>query len=489
MGFQKYANASIKKADINLAAWDEVRQKQPAGVFNKSSSKVVLQDYNPKEFLLSHCTIIASVDTEEAGMSTGRQLFDGQQIDRKYADFYITPDTSKYVNNNNDSWERKLLLSSFRTFIDGENYVEHIQIPALSKGKIIDAAARDLGDTVYVDILVATNKKHAALIDAITTGKLSTLSMGAQVEFTLCSKCGNVASDELQLCNHIKYFKGNEFVDAFGKKRKIAELCGHIKAEPGSVRFIEASWVANPAFPGAVLRNILSADALSVEASQKIQAALSKPARELDDSSMLKAARTLSAEEQQQFPGAEGDQQETQQSGPLDKAVDDLYTEVKNKVVEHIRDDLSKEDAAKVRKVLDENQNETLIKSAIAKDASWGVKAKQLLKTTGRPSLARRFLAGLIMLNDGGWKRVVASGQFSGRELLVLDRVANSFSKRATLAGETRIYQTVIAVGGVGAFENVDGYLAACRRVAGRELTSSEQSLLVTKGMLYSLGS
>ena len=96
----------------------------------------------------------------------------------KYADYYVTPQTSKYVNNNNDCWERKLLLACFKTFIGAENYVEHIQIPELSKGKIIDAAARNIGDSLYVDILIATSRRHKPLVEAITSGKIGTLSMG-----------------------------------------------------------------------------------------------------------------------------------------------------------------------------------------------------------------------------------------------------------------------------------------------------------------------
>ena len=249
----KYANSTVYKPSIRGEEWEAVRHAalSPAPDFRQKTAKVILQEYEPKDFLLTHCTIIASVDTEAVNQPLGRQMIDGFQIDRKYADYYVTPQSSKFVNNNNDCWERKLLLACFKTFIGAENYVEHIQIPELSKGKILDAAARNIGDSLYVDILIATNRRHKPLIEAITSGKISTLSMGCSVEFTTCTKCGNVAEDETHLCPHIRYFKGSEFVDELGQKRKIAELCGHIDSEPGSVKFIEASWVANPAFTGA----------------------------------------------------------------------------------------------------------------------------------------------------------------------------------------------------------------------------------------------
>ena len=230
MAFSKYAKAAVVKPGIAAKEWGGIR-KAAMGSATKiaaemRAAKVTLDKVDPGRFLLSHCTIIASVDTDVVpGVTLGKQIVDGFQIDRKYPDYYIKPNTSQFVNNNFDAWERKLLLACYKTFIGGENYVEHIQIPEMSKGKILDAAARNIGDSVYVDILVATDRKHKPLISAITSGQLGTLSMGCSVQFTQCSKCGNVAEDEPQLCSHIRYFKGSSFIDGMGQTRKIAELC------------------------------------------------------------------------------------------------------------------------------------------------------------------------------------------------------------------------------------------------------------------------
>ncbi len=220
------------------------------------------------------------MDTANVGLPLGRQAVEGFQIDRRYNDYFITPETGKFINANHDAWERKLLLSSFRSFVGGQNYVEHLQIPELSKGRIIDAAARDIGDSIYVDILVATERRHKPLVAAIESEELQTLSMGCSVLHTTCTKCGNVAEDEAQLCRHIRYMKGNMFVDGLGRARKIAELCGHW-SDPNSVKFIEASWVANPAFKGAVLRNILTPDEYETY-GERIQLAFSMPNRVIE---------------------------------------------------------------------------------------------------------------------------------------------------------------------------------------------------------------
>ena len=500
MAFNKRADACIVKPDINMSGWNDVRMSALQGRGSKLSSerdlraaRVVLQEYDPKDFMLSHCTIIASVDAEQSAAPLGRSMHDGFQIERKYADWLITPETSKYVNNNNDAWERKLLLACFRTFIGGENYVEHIQIPEMSKGKIIDAAARDIGDSIYVDILVATQKRHNSLIRAITSGDLQTLSMGCQVEFTICTKCGNTAYDETQLCNHIRYFKGNDFVDELGKKRKIAELCGHINEEPGSVKFIEASWVANPAFTGAVLRNVLSPMELAEiqQVGEKLMIAFSQPARVPSPDSWVRAA-SLAAQDQGQSQSPSQGQGEDKPApkkddNPLDKAVSEMSDLIREKAIAKARAEMG---TSENDSLPDENlSNESLIKSAL-KHPSWRRIASFVLNQTKRdPVVAKKMILGMVLYRQGGWKAVESSKKFTGREILGLSRLLDLATKRRTLAGETRIYRTVLALGGLGKDQDVRNYLSNCRQVAGRDLTDSERQALLLKGRLFAMGS
>ena len=57
------------------------------------------------------------------------------------------------------------------------------------------------------------------------------------------------------------------------------------------------------------------------------------------------------------------------------------------------------------------------------------------------------------------------------------------------MAGENRIYRTVLAVGGMAPYEDVNSYLAACGQMLNRTLTGAEKAALVKKGKLYGLGS
>jgi len=937
MAFNKYAKAQVVKPAITLDTWEAIRTANYIRTANQSGYRgtpievprqVSLEAYAPDKFMLSHCTIIASVDTEASTEPLGRQMVEGVQIDRRFADWMVTPQTIKYINNNNDCWERKLLLSTFKTFVGGENYVEHIQIPELSKGKIIDAASRDIGDSIYVDILVATDKKHVPLINAITTGHLQTLSMGCflagtpvtmadgtripieevvpgdmvlthkgrarevlnkqirigqwgmrrisvtgvpnsieatdnhpffvlrpakvcacgcgaslgtsdkdpvrrmtkrfkrghdkrilnpngvysleearqrqaqladakalqveqvradelavgdyvifpkldvvtesdpsiakarllgyflaegsflkhkgkpvevqfnfsldekgsfvtetvqllreafpdsqpwtqdrpdrnicavhvtgrdlvawfhqhggeyshrkrlsaaamtwsteshrallgawlngdgshradglsvgtttsydlacqlyllalrcgapvrmeclyggktatiaeavvngivrrhevtgklacfnicfpqaahaaligvsdkaprkcakerhlraldnmvvfpitcvesfafegavynmeveednsyqvhgvathncQVAFTICTKCGNVAEDEPQLCKHIRYMKGNEFYDALGNKRKIAELCGHVTAEPGSVSFVEASWVANPAFTGAVLRSILSPGQISPAIGERIQVAFSGPTRTADPNLLQKAARrvpsthsrTVVSEDfdinalvSQDFdfdpsqeqaapeaaPEAEAPKKE---EDPLDKLVGELADNIKEKAIRKLREQMGQ---GQRPTNTNENQNNTLIHEA-CKHPAWRSIAAAVLKRTPTPSVARRMVAGLVIYKRGGWKAVRAMTDLTGKEMLALSRILDKLTHKTSMAGEGRVYRAVIATGGPSRYPDIATYAEACARSMGRAPNYQEIKALVLKGRIYECG-
>ena len=184
MAFMKYARATVVQPHVTREGWKQVR--------TASTSEVSLQEnlidraggifkspFDPKKFLLTHATIVCSVDSyTPEGMKTGSILDNGFRVNRRYPDFRITPETDKYINNNLDAWVRGVLLKSFLTFIGAHNFVEHVQVEDLSKGRIIDAVARDIGESIYIDILIATDRKHTDLVKSIESGKTSTLSMG-----------------------------------------------------------------------------------------------------------------------------------------------------------------------------------------------------------------------------------------------------------------------------------------------------------------------
>lgn len=350
------------------------------------------------------------------------------------------------------------------------------------------------------------------------------------VAYTMCSKCGNVAEDETQLCPHIRYMKGNSFIDGLGKVRKIAELCGH-HTDLQSVKFIEASWVANPAFTGAVLRDILTPEELA-SVGDRMQVAFSMPAPVADPSLRAKAARdtglyqtneatrskealealldqiplnetqrvvreiqtphhfhtVLGQQGEEQFEGAGDSTPKKPPAGgddPLNKAVDDLADILKEKALEKVRGEITKKEVTP-RSDLSENENNNLVHQA-SRSPHWRSIARVVLSKVQDRTLAGRIVTGLMLFKSGGWRAVREANSYSGREVLAISRFLDEF-QGSMIAGETRVYRTVLAVGGASPYGDVDSYLAACRRFFGRELTTSERDALITKGRIFDLG-
>lgn len=187
---------------------------------------------------------------------------------------------ARFINSNGDGWTNEALRANYHTFVGAYNYVNHVQDPAKSVGFIADAALRRIVIDPqehtfihYVDILVCTHRDFSDLVQKILTNDIQYLSMGCDMQFSTCSACGHVAYDDIDLCEHILTQKGKYFIDRHGVKRITAELLGN--QVPGTVTFIEASWLTQPpAFGGAVKRNLLPVPAGAVvELSMSSEAA------------------------------------------------------------------------------------------------------------------------------------------------------------------------------------------------------------------------
>jgi len=184
MPMLKFARAAIAQSTVSGAGWAKVRTAAKASAevsenLVDRASEIFGKPFVPSEYLLTHATIVASVDTfSPPNTKLGKVMEGGFRVNRKYANFRVKLGCDKYINNNLDCWDRDVLAKSYRTFIGGHNFVEHVQVEELSKGRIIDAVARDLGDSIYVDILIATSREHTDLVEAIESGNMSTLSMG-----------------------------------------------------------------------------------------------------------------------------------------------------------------------------------------------------------------------------------------------------------------------------------------------------------------------
>lgn len=84
-----------------------------------------------------------------------------------------------------------------------------------------------------------------------------------QCEYVQCSYCGKIFKDDEQECEHLRNYLG-QFLDRDGRKVIVSELIGALDKDgkyiQNSCQFIEASWVQNPAFQGAILNYFLYQD-------------------------------------------------------------------------------------------------------------------------------------------------------------------------------------------------------------------------------------
>ncbi len=87
--------------------------------------------------------------------------------------------------------------------------------------------------------------------------------MGALANITQCSYCGQKFMGDDRECTHLENnIRGFLKDQNTSKQIYVAELCGSLDHNNNyiedSCEFIEASWVENPAFKGAVVNHVVS---------------------------------------------------------------------------------------------------------------------------------------------------------------------------------------------------------------------------------------
>jgi len=512
MARRHYANALVNNPNIEFAKWMDVARARYEGVVPKNRlhriAKSTLNKIDINQYLLSHATIVASVDTfSPKNVKLGRQLNRGVQIDVRFPDFRTSVESEKYINNNRDAWSRPLLLSTYRTFVGAHVFVEHIQLPELSKGFIVDAIARDLGDTVYVDILTATDRKHARLIDDILSCNMNAYSMGCISQFTICNKCGNVAVDDASTCPCVQYDgKGSKFLDEDGVEHVLCELIGHA-AVPDSNQFIEASWVKHPAFEGAVHRQFLNQDLFGeTRVAGKIQNAsrIHEIRKDVEiPGDMWK--QVASTKRRALDPDPDGDIAED--APPDEDAPDDADA------VESPKDKPPAASGSSMDKLLDQAQ-EKLLQILVDKlgerltPKPEDVGSVQSLKApvnleSGNDNLqhsseefTRRLKAKfskspmLVRWASATWKTAYnpsnpkARGSLSPKSLIILSWIEDSLNGKNF---SPDLYRAVIESGKITDYPSEKSYVATCRSKIFRPLKGSEEAFLVRKGRIASL--
>ncbi len=155
-------------------------------------------------------------------------------------------------NNNGDSFSVKELKKAMSSFVGVPFFTNHQNDDIeKAKGKVVYAEWNDEEDAI--DVVAFIDKKaYPHLCRGIDQDYVTGVSMGASVEYSLCSICRNKAASPEEYCTHIRNLKGRKFTG-----RATDVITGETKEFKNAVvyednyglRFIELSGVVDPACP------------------------------------------------------------------------------------------------------------------------------------------------------------------------------------------------------------------------------------------------
>jgi hypothetical protein len=181
---------------------------------------------------------------------------------------------SSRTNDNFDTFPAEEIKTAYRTFVGKPVFVNHRNDNhRRARGVIIDAALHE--DTnpdgtpdTWVEVLMEIDgQKFPKLAQAILAGEVDRTSMGTDVEYSVCSFCGNRASTPLEYCQHIPKLKGKRIRrrTASGTQEDVLvhEICY-------GLRFFENSLlVEEPADPTAYFLGVESGPGVVSKAASK----------------------------------------------------------------------------------------------------------------------------------------------------------------------------------------------------------------------------
>ena len=337
---------------------------------------------------------------------------------------------------------------------------------------------------------------HTYVVEGVTAYNCS-------VTETICTKCGNVAADETEMCEHIKYGKGQYEYDNQGRKYRVAELCGHEDIDPtGGVTFIEASWVAIPAFQGAVMRNILAPEAVNPDTRSQMQKVLAQPPSQwtTPEDQMPKAARDFASTlaqgntaegsdlyvsfDETSLDGGELAEMRRQQRTAQVPEMPGLEAppgegappggEEPPPPMQELTDKLKKHILDKVRKDLEDEMAEKAEDDAQPSDEELATSTNENINHQAAGKVAALVQGTAVLL------RIARS------DVELLDGVAR-LKKSHGIKVSRDLYRTALRVGSTDGHPSLEKYLSRCAEVLGRKPQTGEAETLKRLGRILSL--
>lgn len=225
-----------------------------------------------------HLIKTASSNMREAAKIGLQSLYaDPKEVLEKYKDFDIVKEMqarqgakllwvraraidADVVNANGDLFSKEELLKevelkgqkipAYKSFEGVPIYTNHKNDDIeQAKGMVVYAEWDDKENCVYCTFFV-DEEAYPDIARNIRTGVIHDVSMGASVEWGVCSICGNKAYTERDYCEHVKKYKGKIYPET--GKRAYEKNYG--------VKFIELSCVGDGAFESCEIQEIYDVD-------------------------------------------------------------------------------------------------------------------------------------------------------------------------------------------------------------------------------------
>jgi 8-oxo-dGTP pyrophosphatase MutT (NUDIX family) len=158
---------------------------------------------------------------------------------------------SSRTNDNYDEFPAEEIAKGYKTFIGKPVFVTHVNDNhRRARGVIIDAHLHrdrlsDGSPDTWCEVLMEVDAtKFPKLAKAILEKRVDRTSMGTDVDYSICSACGNKATTPMEYCQHIPRLKGKKILKRNAKtgaqeSHLIREICY-------GLRFFENSLLVEP---------------------------------------------------------------------------------------------------------------------------------------------------------------------------------------------------------------------------------------------------
>jgi len=248
----------IKYSNAELLSIDYLKTKNDTRKYASKIAKVKGFDYNPEEGFLY--VNLRAISSRCNGNGDGFPPF---ELEAHWETYRGCPNFIEHENQNfrkargvvvdaifhPDDAPKELLAEMESSFNSKQQYNpviwtpdSHLKSYASYEDKDIVNYKKDNWIELLVEIDAVNFPKYAkALID----GVVDRFSMGCDVQYSICSVCGNVAKTEFDYCDHINNYK-NQWIEKEGKKILAFE-------DNREIAFFEISAVRDPADPSALL--------------------------------------------------------------------------------------------------------------------------------------------------------------------------------------------------------------------------------------------